>query len=900
MRYFTLFAFIAIAIIGQAQQRVLFEDGRNDMLVYSYNNVQGNSQNSVRNMIREASPQNYQSSGFDLRFYKYVRFMDAGRSTIQGQIEIKDVYGDNAPKYKGFEMDDAFVPLSVSFQLQVFENNIAIYTQDYRDLSIDNHTIAPIRMSLQDTNGIGTYRAEIKNLEFTYTSRSVTRVRDRIASVSNYEKAAVDLDQMGRRLTAINTQTPDPDFVPTMVEDVSGMERNFQQISTAVFWNDLKINQAGSFDPLNMRTMSNQFAQTLAAKKQMLTGLMNNLHILQYEKAIALYDGGKKVEAQQALTRSLQVQENFPPSNYMMAMLDFENGKFDQSEQRVSRLINQIGAAKDILERTFKLATNLSNRRLDNGDNFLKTKEYGKAIAEYQKGYTFAKGLRGFQFNAKDYDDAINHAYNLDLTDRANVAVELHKQRNYDQALVKIDEAIAFQKQNNIRSDYDLNNFRRTIIYDHYTDLVKETESEIASGKIDQLEAKFNKAEAFHQKHAANLGGVAGTNSDIQAIKRRAYTAIYEYKYRSAQQDLDANRLESALRLAREAADVAKNKPVTINNNEPNALIERVQLKIYKGLISEGDALSTRGDNNLALSKYNAAKQLDLEYNFSVKGDAKPVEEKVTGTAKAELISRINAILYNENATNQELRTGLQNASQMASQYSLSYDSEVKDAMNKVEAKICSNAKLKLFGGKMDEIDFAIKGNNYISAKAKHLEAADILKEYPSCGIDNSRWLALRSQIEECALYQETVNKGIAAEKSNDYKGAIRHFVDATGQYNFKKLVSGNLTAHSSHDIYAYIKAKENASYNLEGSNHLVELKQTEQAWDLLKRCLAKATNIKATKNVQSLVGTALADLHFKPEIKWKDAVKNVIPKELGNKARFVCKAFRKRYKQLD
>jgi tetratricopeptide (TPR) repeat protein len=285
-------------------------------------------------------------------------------------------------------------------------------------------------------------------------------------------------------------------------------------------------------------------------------------------------------------------------------------------------------------------------------------------------------------------------------------------------------------------------------------------------------------------------------------------------------------------------------------------------------------------------------------YGFSTGNPSINLDNKISGSAKSDLINRINVgLAANQDiAAYQILYRDVQSTIQT---YQLQNDDDVSRATQQILSRICSLAQARLDATATEAENYG-KINNYIAARDAQSRALAINAEFGICHLDLTRLNAQRDRINACAEYQDKLHLAQDAERVGNYDRAIELFIEAARAYD-APLVAGNLPKDASYNLYDYIHASTVGAFNFSGALYYSDEshKDIDKSYALLKLALAHRQNPKSTGFLQNRLGAAFAEKLYQPGTKSKDAIAQVVPAELKKALKTFSKAMCKRWKQL-
>lgn len=960
MKQILLSALLLCSLALTAQQRVLFNEDKNSILNYTYANVQGNSRNTVQDLLRNLLPNNYSNASYDLHYTTHARVTEGAPGQWSLSMRINTIYADNVPRFKSFDCADIFVPMTLNIKVQTMKGTTVLDSRSFDAVQISNGQASDLTWNFTDTSHLtGNASLVVSNISFDYTNANSDALRRRLTSVGAYEQAANSITGMGNTLLTMNVTNPDPDAVNAMLADLGAMDRNFQDIQAAEFWRELKLRQPNPVDPLNINNLSARFTQDFPLKRQQVMTLSANLPLLYHDRAALAYQQGQKERALADLNKSIQIDPNYTPSHYLIALIDFEQNRIEASAQRVTKIFNQLQSDPNTRQSSLALADKIRDNYIASGVAARDARRYNDAVKHFSDAKAFCKGLRNYSFNEQNLNDLIASAYSADFDERARLMLDAYNRGDLASALRQADDLKAFQQQNNIRSEYDLPRFRYQLLVDVYRKEANACEGYNTAKDYANAISSIGKLETFTNKYKAEIPADLGLN----ALKSKVYTSIYDdkikdakalqakaatgiqqkqfaialqdqsealksygeaeafykqfpalisnpatvfgeelrrqnvdYLLRQAKQSYDNKAYSDALTQALKAQSFASN--YGIDTKAASQQVYDARFAIYKSIVAEGDALTAQNRPDEALRKYNEAKEQDRLYGFSTGNPSVSIDNKITGSAKSDLINRINVGL----AANQDIpayQILYRDVQSTVATYQLQNDDDVSRAVQQIQTRICTLAQARLDASAAEADNFA-RGNNYIAARDAQTRGLAINAEFGVCHLDLTRLNTQRDRINACAEYQDKLHLAQDAERTGNYDRAIENFISAARAYD-APLVAGNLPKDASYNLYDYIHASTVGAFNFSGALYYSDEshKDIDKSYDLLKLALAHRQNPKSTSFLQNRLGAAFAEKLYQPGTKSKDAIAQVVPAELKKALKTFSKAMCKRWKQL-
>lgn len=874
----------------QAQDVLLYESFADETLVYNRHNANGTSASIVRNMLQAIAPHGQAGGSFDLNYSYQLRVVDQG-TQLKGSIDFTEITVTGEPQPMGFPFADLLYPRVASFGIDLLANDEPVLIQCV-EVDLD-HSGRPRFVFTYDQPQPGTvYTIRIVDLDFVFLAPQLQAVRQRKAAIQEYRAAAAAYQALTLDLDQLTKGQPDPDYLSNLRQQLDQLSVQVGNLDGARFWNVLPLEGPAGHDPQQVVFLRDQTNEQLVLTQQWHDDLLANIHELYYQKGLSLYDDRQYGAARQAFQRSLRTADCYPPSHYLIAVLDFNDGRIDPAAQRIRKVINNYGPDPQTEEGARELARQIVRFYLDEGSAAVAAAHYPEGVAFYQKAQAFSGSIHHFTFGQVEAESRIREAFHLDFHHQLDNVQQLARQGQYEQALADLEVAMAFQQEFRVPSNFDTDRLQRKLVQSAFDRQLTQLRQWSQDQRWDEGIQSLPKAESFLQRYP----GIVQNERELLTVKGQLFQGKFNSLYRQGEQDLSAGRLAAALQASEAAQRFATQNQLSASTQaQARRLVERVQEARYAAFIAEGDQLVVATEFQQALNKYKQAKA--LEPKLAVQ----PVDRlsgKMQSTARAAVLQAQQRALQLHRQDNQEIAATLRYMKGLSDEYLLVNDAEVTAAIAELEDQRCTNANEIIYPEAVRRFHQHEVGKDYIAAQSVLDELRGLLAEYPSCGLDGTVIRVNNDVVVACANFQETLLAAQQAEDRRQYKTAIEQYQAAKGFYE-NRLVAQRLPAHPAFELYSYVFAHEDASMLLQGANYYGAQQDFESAMNLLREVIDRGVNPKNTDFVQTQLGDRLAIANYAPDTRWKRAISPYVSKGERRKMRFLYQAFRKRWKRM-
>lgn len=945
-----------------AQNPVIYQNRADQALAYSYNNITGASANNIKRMLRDISPNNYTRSRFELHYTEVIKAIKTGSKQLEVLVELENIYVDNLPSYKSMSVADGFQPSKVRLDVVIERNGQVLKRANLSDATIrEDGSTAPLDVRYNDSLSTQNYQVRIESVDFVFNSTSQQQLQQRIDWINGYEQAANDLRNMTAQLQALNLQNPDPDMIPAFVGTVDAISQQYQLVHQAAFWDGLGLNQSNTPDPFGIAQAEQNYVQTFDVASARVNELMNNIHLLYFDKGQVLLSQNNVGAAGNNFQKALEYQPQFAPAQIALAELNLQQGTVDLATEQLRDVLNNFPLDEQSKQNAISLLKDCRDTYLQQSRNFQQSADFPRALGRVDLAASICQNTQYMNCGDDLVSQQRQSIFVSDFNQRRDAVQRLFQDNQLEKALDECEELMAFQQAEQIPVNFDTPALRKRILsalldqhltaadrdfqqkafkegladvdaaqqlQKRYLDILSNSKVEAAYEKghkgllekrREQGRQALNQAQQqarsnyYEQAIQKSLIGIAYYEEAQQLIREHpsylsptkaletalseAKAVHYKWLYEWAEQALKKERLDLAQQVL---ADLQKwSKRSGVKANDPNTP-DVIEQKVDYAVYID---LVERADALQARNKQNDA--IDL-YR---KAQTIDFEHGFTQAGRGRDIgNKINSAAEQEiiqsarqfmrSTDNESIRTGLAQLQARAAEYGITRSPGVERIFSEMNSRLCENAKDRLYPNAEQKTINLARADEYIQAEEALQAAKELAREYSTCGLDRTRLLAVANEIRACADFQRKLQAVKELETARRYKDAIEGWEKLAESYEAAE-VKDNLDAPMGIPVYDYLMKMNNARYLYVGALHFHEnLKDNTKAFEILKRAHQRGWDKRQARQIQEQLGIWAAEQIYDPNRKWKDAVIDYIG-TMKSEFRFFRKAFKLRWKSM-
>ncbi len=785
--------------------------------------------------------------------------------------------------YRGIALGDVLFPNQFDFKLLLTSpDDDIIFTKDYSNIKIKENEYF-LHFSFTDTiyDKIG---MQITDKEFKYDNKNRNDFDKKVALIDEYYQQKKLLDQKFNELRSLDLQEFEKLY--QFLEISKQNEKWVQDIKTSEFYNELNLDIN---DPARLKSAVELFRNSNQEKQQEIEKLIAQLPEIYYNQGIDLLTKGRPELAEKKFVASINENDNYAPSHYQLAELDYERGNYENSIDRLERVIEELNADVQVQQRSYDLAAQILDDYIYYASVANDDGKYDEAIPNLDKAKVVCHTISGLNSPPeleKEYAIAVKGKFHSYLTE----AKELIKQHQADKANELIQKAKSYQKgyQQYIP---DLTDMEPVIIH-LYNEYIYLGKIHNKNKNYQQALQEFKKAEniCLTENHVE-------CNHDISQGKQIATKGIYYTYVNNAKNALEENRLKRADNEIEKAINYRKYHELKQHYLEQN-LLEKIKQQLYNQLISEGKIFFNQSDYQQSLMHYSKAQNMQNSYSFIKKDDF--LDNHISASVRA-IVKNLTQQGQQRVAANnlEQAREYYRQALDIVEQHQQNENEETMQLINDLKQKIftreCRNLQQK-YDTRVEEAMQLCNDQKYIDAEKVFIRALAIAERKPACELSTEKTKVKLEEIKPAVEYQEERVKVERFIRDEIYNKAIELYNYLTQFYQDNNLNSFNLN-HL--DLYDFI-SKQRSNFVNYAVWYYAGQEQFEKSLGMLYLLKQRNYNFRNTKKNQEFLGEKLAinDYSSNPNTNFRDKMKTYTKGDRW--FRFLKRAYRKKWRKLD
>ncbi len=876
-------ALILFSINSFSQNITIYNNISKKQSVVKYSNT---DLNSINNKIIKQLSQNIPSP---LRETKLTFSFLLGSSITQNnnkiffKADISKINLSEKIQYKSFAVNDVLFPNKIDFKLKwIDKNKNVIQSKNFSDVVFKSGKKI-VNMSFGVIKDTKNSRLEFSDINLVFDADNYNKFLQKLQTIDSYYDADARIKMANQNLDKISLDSLH--LLSNYLKLINETQQTIKSIKAKRLITKLSLQ---TNDPIDLTHKISNIDQRNKKIKKDINHVLKNMHEAYYKKGIYYLNKKNSTEAEKYFKKSLKVKKNYPPSLYQLALIDFNNKKYEKSLATLSMVLNTLKPKTDTRYNCEKLSEKIINIYIDDAKQFNNAKKFNTAFSLLNKCTNICDSIKGLNCT-QPIDIEYAHAYNGQFKNIIDKTVNEIDSGNFNQAEVLIDSAQTFQENNR---KYIINDEALFVIYKKLYDAYFDRGIEFNNEK--KYEDAFNNLKKA--KEVCSEYYTVECSNDLNNEIKIAETGIYKNMIINAQNIFDNDDVDSAYKIIQKAE-----KYRTFNNlakdENYDKLVAKINHKQYLNLISEGRKLYDNEKAEKALRNFKQAQKIETKYFY--KHD-KSLDTLIYQSARMLMLQTIRQgeknVIINKLF---EARKSSSTAKTIQENYKIKNDSIILQRFDELNSKIfskdCKNSQLK-YNVQLNTAVSFIKKKNFIDADNALNKAIKISNKNSECHIITINALNKKQEIAPAIKYQKmmiNINKQIS---ENSYQSAIDKYIEAGKFYtknNIKKFGLLNDT------LFDFIKNNETLNFINFAVKYYTNNNNFDSALILLNKLFTKGYERSWSANNQILLGTQLAIRDFKinPKTNYK---LNVAKYTKNNKwYNSLKKAYLKQWKHL-
>ena len=470
--------------------------------------------------------------------------------------------------YKGFNLNEALSPVYYTANVKVvFQGGVM---RDFPisgniNNSLMNNSSFTFVDSLNNARDIN-----IHNFQITYNAGCVNRIRERVELINNYFLSVALVDNTYGLLQSINLN--DIENYRLHQKKLDDADLKLAELEKRNYYNILQLAQ---YDPAQFIRKINDCRNLSNTIRQQYNQMMANLYALFYNRGVDFLRAGNIPKAEQYFHFSLELNPLFAPSLLQLGVIDFRRDNLMEAICKSDDILYNLYPDPETKERTFDLIRDVYEKRIELGNSYLKVnKDYYKAVDQYEEARRICEKYSAVRcddelFNgirtAKNgiYQDHLNHG---------RIAIQQNNLADADEAL---DNAIRYQSLNarEITDNSEALTLKKVIRQRYYDKKIAEAKSNTLTKNYDAALLNLDEAEQMLKDHELTAP------SDLKMIQQQAARPRTSELFYEGDKYIEQGDLVNAGKKMQMAIQLQTKYDLT-NDKELNKLKEQLRKKI--------------------------------------------------------------------------------------------------------------------------------------------------------------------------------------------------------------------------------------------------------------------------------------------------------------------------------
>jgi len=434
-----LILFVSDLAIGQVP--ILFHESKRENFEVKMTNGGDASQQVANWMIKEMSLGMHHQPGnrsYIFAFEQAIR-LTRENNKLLAVVELSKFLTEGFNNYKGFDMTEALIPAKV----QIFGKYVASPSKQVSvqsDLVPLNPEKTKFSFEMPDTLTGQQIKFIVNEKKFIFDQVNRSRFNDRIRLINEYYDADAQLISMIRDLHQIDPD--DAELVFKNDETIKQMQGFMMDLNRRDF--DRRLNLEFN-DPVELKRRLRETSNRLQQKSDRIAETIAHLHEIWFERGLSLRRLGNRSAAREMFNRSLQVNNQFAPAVYQLALLELEEGYTDESAKLLTGLFRLPYIDAETKNMSIELAYELMSFQIKEADALILQYKYQDAISVLNSTSSFCNSIREVICDDRIYR-SLGRAHNAYYSQIISEGQDMIDRRSYDNAENLAREAMEYQR----------------------------------------------------------------------------------------------------------------------------------------------------------------------------------------------------------------------------------------------------------------------------------------------------------------------------------------------------------------------------------------------------------------------------------------------------------------------
>ncbi|MBE9467884.1 MAG: hypothetical protein IMY72_06115 [Bacteroidetes bacterium] len=858
-KFLILSTLILFFVNSFSQSLNIYNDISEKQSVIEYSNTElTNINNKIIKQLSQSIPSPLQDTKLNFSYLLSSSINQRGTKVLL-KADISKIKLAGTFQYKGFIISDVLYPNKINFEIKwIDKNKEVLKNKTFSDVVFKSGKKI-VNLSFPDISNNKNSQLKISNINLVFDASNEEKFNQKFNTIDSYYDSDVRIKIANQNLDKVNLDSLN--LLNSYLELIDETHRTIKNIKSLRLVSKLSLQ---TNDPINFLPKLSKLNVRNEKLKKDVQHVLKNMHEAYYKKGIYYLSVKNLLEAEKYFNKSLEVKNNFPPSLYQLAKIDFDNQKYEKSLATLSMVLNTLNPKTDTRYDCVKLSEEIIKIYIADAKDLIENKKFKKAFSILNKCTNICDSIKGLNCT-QPIDIGFAHAYNgkfKNIIDETEIEID---KEDLSQAEKLVDSAQVYQK-----------NYRKFIVNDEALFVVYNKLYDAYFVKGKNLNKKQNYEDAFD-----NLKKAKRICTDYYAVEcsegmaaqiKISVKGIYKNMILNAQQVFDSNDVDSAYQIIQKAEKYRAFYNLAKDDNF-DILVAKINHKQYLNLIAQGIKFYENEKSENALNNFKQAQKIETKYSYE---HNQSLDTLIYKSARMLLLHRIRQgekeVLKNDLF---EARKFSSTAKTIQENYKVENDTIIQQRFeelnNKIFSKDCKNSQLKYNVQYNSALHF-IEKKNFIDADNALNKAIKISNENSVCHIITINTLNKKQEIAPVIKYQKTMLGIDKLIDENSYQSAIKKYVEAEKFYAENNIVKFGLEIDT---LFNFIKNNESLNFVNFAVKYYTNNNNFNNALILLKDLSVKGYERSWAKNNQKLLGTQLSirDFNAKPETNYKEKV---------------------------
>lgn len=764
MRFiYLLFFFIILLSVSwtkvNAQDMIVYNEIKNLDLIFKYDTYKKES--SIPNIFisKIAKNQSKIRSYYKFSVSANTEFiLHKNKNNYHLLINVDSINISGNFNYKGFDFRNSVLPTKVSIQYNIIELNSKFKSLRSIPLNIQSFQSIKFDSVFTDSSKTGSFSITDEKLIYSYRNKQKDDFEE---AISNIEKYYDD----GKKLVNINKELDDLeinniDKIQLQSIDMKYIRKRYLKVNMNDYVKSLSLNITDPAKYYSLFKSTGFRVDSLYLQYQI---KVKQLDSLLFEKAMH-YSDSNRTEAIKYLNKSLQVNPNNVASIYQLALIDFKNGKLIEAENKINKALSITKTEIQINELANKTYVGMLEKAMKMNDE----ENYNESLLLLQEAKEFCDNNSKIIVCDSLQDQSIKAAYYGMYYSYVSIAGASIQSNRLKMTENYLNTAYNYQKNNPeaIVNTKEVDALYSLLITEYLRNSL-EAKNSYEKKKAEKL---FAKADSINSVH-----NIADVQVFITEVRRKLDDSRVERLIAKEEPKYKTALIENK---------VSENKKAESTNPRADAIAN------YKKHFNNGVAYLNYNRYSLAYPEFRLAKGLCNQFDITPDDS---LESYLKQSAKPLIIKNIKeGELATWGGRFSAAEVILKNVNNEIAKNNLENDTDIKDALKNLEAKIKDKHDAtisKEFNSNMQKAKSSISFNDYSSALVFCNNAKILAEKNPQISFNIDYPNGLIKKYSKAAEYQNLHKEVNTKCRNNEFSKSISTFYKADSLF-----VSNNLS----------------------------------------------------------------------------------------------------------